>query len=194
MNQNDNLYKILNLFWIAITFIPFFNGLGFIYAGWRVNETKWIDEGIIYMIPFIFLSFAIFNETIVYLAILLLIIGVIRAFMIAKPFLNKLEEKELNKKENHNSSSNVFTPEERYEEPVIVNVIDVNNASIEDLQEIPILDNDDIAKIIEQRTSGYVFNSLDDLSQKLNLNESEMKELEKYLKINKVSNSRKLDI
>lgn len=194
MNQNDNLFKILNLFWIAITFIPFFNGLGFIYAGWRVNETKWIDEGIIYMIPFIFLTFAILNETIIYLAILLLIIGVIRAFMIAKPFLKKLEEKELNKKENHNSSSNVFTPEERYEEPVIDNVIDVNNASIEDLQEIPILDNDDIAKIIEVRTSGYVFNSLDDLSQKLNLNESQMKELEKYLKINKVSNSRKLDI
>ena len=193
MNQNDNLYKILNLFWIAITFIPFFNGLGFIYAGWRVNETKWIDEGIIYMIPFICLSFTIFNETIVYLAILLLIIGVIRAFMIAKPFLKKLEEKEVNKNIEQNLNSNVFTPEERYEEPVD-KVIDLNNASIEDLQEIPVLDNNDIAKIIELRTMGYTFNSLDDLSQKLNLNESEMKELEKYLKINKVSNSRKLDI
>jgi len=35
---------------------------------------------------------------------------------------------------------------------------------------------------------------MEDFSQKLDLSQSEMKDLEKYIKINKVSNSRKLDI
>lgn len=193
MNQNDNFLKIINLFWIIITFIPFFNGLGFIYAGWRVNETKWIDEGIIYMIPFIFLSFTILNETIVYLAFLLLIIGIIRAFMIVKPFLKKLEEKDHNNNLNSTQNNNVITTVETNTEP-LDKVIDVNNATIQDLEKIPIIDKNRLEKIIELRRQGYVFYSIDDLSQKLNLNQSEIKDIEKYLKINKVSNSRRLDI
>lgn len=193
MNQNFSFWKIINLFWILLTFIPFFNGLGFIYAGWRVNETKWIDEGIFYMIPFIFLSFTIINNIIIYSALLLLIIGIIRAFMIVKPFLKKLEEK----------NSNVIDYSIHYQGyqnkkinriPYNNEIIDVNNANIQELKNISFLNESKINNIIELRKQGYLFNSMEDFSQKLDLSQSEMKNLEKYIKINKVSNSRKLDI
>jgi len=193
MKQNFSFWKIINLFWILLIFIPFFNGLGFIYAGWRVNETKWIDEGIFYMIPFIFLSFTIINNIIIYSALLLLIIGIIRAFMIVQPFLKKLEEKNSNVKD-YSIQYNGYQNKKIDRIPYNNEIIDVNNANIQELKKISFLNESKINNIIELRKQGYVFNSMEDFSQKLDLSQSEMKDLEKYIKINKVSNSRKLDI
>ncbi|MBE6486087.1 MAG: helix-hairpin-helix domain-containing protein [Methanosphaera stadtmanae] len=193
MKQNFSFWKIINLFWILLIFIPFFNGLGFIYAGWRVNETKWIDEGIFYMIPFIFLSFTVINNIIIYSALLLLIIGIIRAFMIVQPFLKKLEEKNSNVKD-YSIQYNGYQNKKIDRIPYNNEIIDVNNANIQELKKISFLNESKINNIIELRKQGYVFNSMEDFSQKLDLSQSEMKDLEKYIKINKVSNSRKLDI
>lgn len=193
MKQNFSFWKIINLFWILLIFIPFFNGLGFIYAGWRVNETKWIDEGIFYMIPFIFLSFTIINNIIIYSALLLLIIGIIRAFMIVQPFLKKIEEKNSNVKD-YSIQYNGYQNKKIDRIPYKNEIIDVNNANIQELKKISFLNESKINNIIELRKQGYVFNSMEDFSQKLDLSQSEMKDLEKYIKINKVSNSRKLDI
>jgi len=193
MKQNFSFWKIINLFWILLIFIPFFNGLGFIYAGWRVNETKWIDEGIFYMIPFIFLSFTIINNIIIYSALLLLIIGIIRAFMIVQPFLKKIEEKNSNVKD-YSIQYNGYQNKKIDRIPYNNEIIDVNNANIQELKKISFLNESKINNIIELRKQGYVFNSMEDFSQKLDLSQSEMKDLEKYIKINKVSNSRKLDI
>ena len=113
--------------------------------------------------------------------------------MIVKPFLKKLEEKDHNNNLNSTQNNNVITTVETNTEP-LDKVIDVNNATIQDLEKIPIIDKNRLEKIIELRRQGYVFYSIDDLSQKLNLNQSEIKDIEKYLKINKVSNSRRLDI
>ena len=193
MKQNFSFWKIINLFWILLIFIPFFNGLGFIYAGWRVNETKWIDEGIFYMIPFIFLSFTVINNIIIYSALLLLIIGIIRAFMIVQPFLKKIEEKNSNVKD-YSIQYNGYQNKKIDRIPYNNEIIDVNNANIQELKKISFLNESKINNIIELRKQGYVFNSMEDFSQKLDLSQSEMKDLEKYIKINKVSNSRKLDI
>lgn len=196
MNKNDTLWKILNLFWIPITFIPFFNGLGFIYAGWRVKQTRWIDEGIIYMIPFILLSFTIFDEIIVYIGIILLLIGIIRALMIAKPFLEKLEESDnkTDKKDIHNKNT---IPQKT---STTIGKNNVKNKktfeiSIENLRNNTNIDSEKIDKMIEYKNSGYIFTSIDDLSQKIGLNEYERTELEKIVyKKEKVSNTRILDI
>lgn len=94
MIKEDKLYKIINLSWIIIAFIPIFGGLGLIYAGYRVHENRWIDEGIIYLIPFILLSLTIFNDIVAILILISWIITVVRALMIARPFLSKLEENE----------------------------------------------------------------------------------------------------
>ncbi|HII08446.1 MAG TPA: hypothetical protein HA355_02525 [Methanosphaera sp.] len=195
MNQNDTVWKILNLFWIPITFIPFFNGLGFIYAGWRVNETKWIDEGIIYMIPFIFLSFTIFNDIVLYMAILSLIVGIIRAYMIVKPFLEKLKEK--NNKNTHSdnhTTSNISqnkAPTSTKNSNENKKIVDI---SIEDLRKTSI-SKEKIDKLIAYKNSGYIFTSINDLSEKISLNESDIQEIEKLIeKKEKISNSRILDI
>lgn len=195
MNQNDTVWKILNLFWIPITFIPFFNGLGFIYAGWRVNETKWIDEGIIYMIPFIFLSFTIFNDIVLYMAILSLIVGIIRAYMIVKPFLKKLKEK--NNKNTHSdnhTTSNISqnkAPTSTKNSNENKKIVDI---SIEDLRKTSI-SKEKIDKLIAYKNSGYIFTSINDLSEKISLNESDIQEIEKLIeKKEKISNSRILDI
>lgn len=195
MNQNDTVWKILNLFWIPITFIPFFNGLGFIYAGWRVNETKWIDEGIIYMIPFIFLSFTIFNDIVLYMAILSLIVGIISAYMIVKPFLEKLKEK--NNKTTHSdnhTTSNISqnkAPTSTKNSNENKKIVDI---SIEDLRKTSI-SKEKIDKLIAYKNSGYIFTSINDLSEKISLNESDIQEIEKLIeKKEKISNSRILDI
>ena len=195
MNQNDTVWKILNLFWIPITFIPFFNGLGFIYAGWRVNETKWIDEGIIYMIPFIFLSFTIFNDIVLYMAILSLIVGIIRAYMIVKPFLEKLKEKnnKYTHSDNHTTSniSQNKAPTSTKNSNENKKIVDI---SIEDLRKTSI-SKEKIDKLIAYKNSGYIFTSINDLSEKISLNESDIQEIEKLIeKKEKISNSRILDI
>lgn len=193
MDRNDKAWKILNLFWIPVTFVPFFNGLGFIYVGWRVNETKWIDEGIIYMIPFIFLSFTIFNDVILYAALLSLIVGIIRAFMISKPFLEKLEEKN-NGNINENIQNVSKIPQNTQEKGITRNKKTVD-ISIDELKNNTSISPDKIEKLIAFKKSGYVFTSMDDLSQKIDLNESERAELEKLIiKKEKISNSRILDI
>jgi DNA uptake protein ComE-like DNA-binding protein len=113
--------------------------------------------------------------------------------MIVKPFLKKLEEK----------NSNVIDYSIHYQGyqnkkinriPYNNEIIDVNNANIQELKNISFLNESKINNIIELRKQGYLFNSMEDFSQKLDLSQSEMKNLEKYIKINKVSNSRKLDI
>lgn len=195
MNQNDTVWKILNLFWIPITFIPFFNGLGFIYAGWRVNETKWIDEGIIYMIPFIFLSFTIFNDIVLYMAILSLIVGIIRAYMIVKPFLEKLKEKNnKNTQSDNHTTSNISqnkAPTSTKNSNENKKIVDI---SIEDLRKTSI-SKEKIDKLIAYKNSGYIFTSINDLSEKISLNESDIQEIEKLIeKKEKISNSRILDI
>ncbi|HIH34954.1 MAG TPA: hypothetical protein HA255_00740 [Methanosphaera sp.] len=195
MNQNDTVWKILNLFWIPITFIPFFNGLGFIYAGWRVNETKWIDEGIIYMIPFIFLSFTIFNDIVLYMAILSLIVGIIRAYMIVKPFLEKLKEKnDKNTHSDNHTTSNISqnkAPTSTKNSNENKKIVDI---SIEDLRKTSI-SKEKIDKLIAYKNSGYIFTSINDLSEKISLNESDIQEIEKLIeKKEKISNSRILDI
>ena len=45
--------KITSSLWILISFIPLFNGLGFVYIGNKYANTKWFTEGILYEIPWL---------------------------------------------------------------------------------------------------------------------------------------------
>lgn len=46
-------HKITSSLWVLISFIPLFNGLGFIYIGNKHANTKWFVEGILYELPHI---------------------------------------------------------------------------------------------------------------------------------------------
>ena len=45
--------KITSSLWVLTSFIPLFNGLGFVYIGNKHANTKWFTEGILYEIPWI---------------------------------------------------------------------------------------------------------------------------------------------
>lgn len=105
MDDNSIIMKIFNYSWFAIALMPMFGGLGFIFAGWRVNYTRWMDEGIIYMIPFILISIAVLNTYVVYLAIILWFVGIIRAIMILRPYKEKLTQKQINKEYEWNNQT-----------------------------------------------------------------------------------------
>ena len=45
--------KITSSLWVLTSFIPLFNGLGFVYIGNKYANTKWFTEGILYEIPWL---------------------------------------------------------------------------------------------------------------------------------------------
>ena len=45
--------KITSSLWVLISFIPFFNGLGFVYIGNKYANANWFLEGILYELPLI---------------------------------------------------------------------------------------------------------------------------------------------
>lgn len=73
--------------WVLISFIPLFNGVGFIYKGKNTPDKSLLSEGIIYEIPWIlgFLSLAIqpLRFVSLKLAIVLYFTSVIRSVMVA---------------------------------------------------------------------------------------------------------------
>ena len=96
MGEDSASWKIVHSLWILISLVPLFNGLGFIWIGSRVDEKKWLYEGLIYEIPFmlILLFFQInYNLYILFFWIALLswIISIFRSFYVRNEFLNYLK-------------------------------------------------------------------------------------------------------
>lgn len=45
--------KITSSLWVLVSFVPFFNGLGFVYIGNKYANANWFAEGILYEVPLI---------------------------------------------------------------------------------------------------------------------------------------------
>ncbi|RAP51272.1 MAG: hypothetical protein BZ138_05555 [Methanosphaera sp. rholeuAM270] len=134
MKKSGVFYKVLNMFWIILVFIPLFNGLGFIYAGYRVKETRWVDEGIVYMIPFILISFTIYNYIVLYMIFLSWFVGIIRSFMIVEAFNEKLED--LNNVNLHNNGNLKIPIRENNENLELNNTTQDDNMDNKDFKDI----------------------------------------------------------
>ena len=188
MDDNNLIMKCFNYIWIIIVLIPFFNGIGFIFAGWRINETKLMDEGIIYMIPFILISLSYLDMNLIYLEIILWIIGIVRAALLLKTYTKKLQEKQNETNENildTNYQLNQFYEKNNFDNntyPKNVNKlkINVNNATYNELLQIPQFNDEKATKLIQTRENQRI-NSMEKLSSKLNLNPDEIKEIEKHI-------------
>lgn len=216
MEKNSTLYKIINLFWVPIAWIPFFGGMGIIYAGIRVKHTRWIDEGILYMIPFIMLTFVVFGSTIpTYLGIFVCLITIIRSVMMIKPFLNKLEQINNENNTQRYSEENQI-PQNQYQQKIqdiqeisfnnhksqtdlnnTVKQTKINQASLDELLELPEISQQIAEKIIHLRQKGIYINSPNDLSIKLGLNTIQIQKLESQMDFsrnNTENHTRILDI
>ena len=165
--------------WILVVFIPFFNGLGFIIAGYTVNHKRWVDEGIIYMIPFIFMSFGILNDYIIYLFFILWVVEIIRMIMILKTYRDKL---------------NTILDNNNTEKPVVSRgILRINMFTYDELMSWGL--NEEISRqIITLRSHNEYITSKNDLYQKLNLKNNQIQEIESYIDYTYSINKRKLDL
>lgn len=78
--------KSINTLWMVFSFIPYLSGLGIMFIGWRRNVRNWILEGLFFEFLWV-LAFAIigFNGDptfFISLAMIGLILGIVRSFMI----------------------------------------------------------------------------------------------------------------
>ena len=93
--------KIKTSWWVILSVIPFLNGLGFIYIGFRHNNRNWILEGISYEFPwfFYFIIFANYGQglasgAIIAIALLLMLISIIRSIWVAIKLVDVYENNE----------------------------------------------------------------------------------------------------
>ncbi len=217
MDKNTSIYKIINLFWVPIAWTPFFGGMAIIYAGYRVKQTKWIDEGIIYMIPFMMLTFIVFGITIpAYLGVIVCFVTIIRSIMLIKPFLKKLEEmnnqtdntyqiqkeqqipqkKEANPANTHASQKNIPSSSQTISSKTNQQ-IKINEASQDELLKIQSIDPATVQKIIQLRLNGIYIDSPEDLSKKLGLTNKQVQVLQSQINFsrnNTEKHSRIIDI
>ncbi|MBE6047743.1 MAG: helix-hairpin-helix domain-containing protein [Clostridium sp.] len=207
---NNILLKIFNYSGLIFVLFPYTGCLTFMFMGWRVNETKWVDEGLIYSIPFLLLSFQIFNDIVVDLAVVFWIVAIVRLIFIFRSYSKKLNEKlEINESINHsinkddlnkNQGSNFISfktinEDSKYNE-VNLNIISINTVSIDQLKNVPGLSYQNVEKIMELRRQGILITSMDDLCNKLNLTDVQKEQMEGKIVFttDNSSNNRLLDI
>ena len=116
--------KIKNSWWVILSFIPFINGLGFLYIGFRHDNKNWILEGITYEFPwfFYFIVFAVYGRSIpstliVTFAVILMLVCLIRSVWVAVKLSDVYENNEkytikqtdLNQKANTSNKNSLST-------------------------------------------------------------------------------------
>ena len=93
--------KIKKSWWVILSVIPFLNGFGFIYIGFKLNNKNWILEGVAYEFPwfFYFVIFAIYgasfpSSSIIAIALLLMLVSIIRSIWVAIKLVDVYENNE----------------------------------------------------------------------------------------------------
>lgn len=88
--------RITSSLWVLVSFIPLFNGLGFVYIGNKHANTNWFVEGILYEIPWILAIISIPNFAVgtafTTLAVLASIVSIIRSIMVDFNLQKQLDE------------------------------------------------------------------------------------------------------
>ena len=76
-----------------------------------------------------------------------------------------------------------------------ISTININTATIDEIKQIPYLNQQQAEKIIDLRNNGVTITSFADLKQKLDLNDNQIKQLESYITItNPNSTQRRVDL
>lgn len=121
-------WKILNSWWLLLTFTMFFNWVAFLYIGITAKYRKWIYYGAIYSIPFVLVCalpdsgpiYDMLSDIVVSMLLLLWLISIFHAFSLRNEYLIRREhvlsvgrdnEEELRRKiekEFDNPSSTIF--------------------------------------------------------------------------------------
>lgn len=208
-NMDRKLWKALHSLWIIPTVFIMINGFPLIYVGLRANKNKWIAVGTILEIPTIIFAIIVsyeitfYEDFLVILILLSAIISVIYALKIRNEYLQRIETishieepiknfnnltQDIPKQHNTAPKSNeiIDTVTERAEEITqipeeVVEQVDINKASVDELEKLPGVNIVLAKKIVNATKQGKQFKDIEDLAQYLNVSENLMKNLEKYL-------------
>lgn len=85
------LKKIFKSWWVILSLLPSFNGLGLIYLGCRSRNKSWIIEGIAYEVPWIFAISNAYSPNIFVMAgfaVVFWFMSIIRSFWLAFLFMD----------------------------------------------------------------------------------------------------------
>lgn len=100
-NRKGSFWRIIQSWWILLTFTFFFNWLAFFYISFRARHIRWTLWGLVYSLPFILLVADMYTtDTWQYSVIMsgLLLGGlssIIHGFKVRKEFLLRLEARQL---------------------------------------------------------------------------------------------------
>lgn len=198
---------IINYFWIIISIIPFINGIPLMILGLKEKIGKWIFYGLFFELP-TFIYFIIYtpninNSLVMDIFITLLFVSAILSFaysliiieeyfkkqdftFVDSPIPNTLNINDGFKSEGYNDYSNIKTSfnNSSFENTEIYDIVDINNASAEEISTLPEINIVLAKKIVQYRDEGFEFNSLDQLSEKMNLKPNQIERIKPYVKFN----------
>ena len=79
--------KIKKSWWVILSVIPYLNGFGFVYIGFRNNNKHWVLEGIMYEIPWLFTVILVDNDAmfnvIMGIAMVVMLVSIVRSIWLA---------------------------------------------------------------------------------------------------------------
>ena len=88
--------KITSSLWVLISFIPFFNGLGFVYIGNKYANAQWFAEGILYELPLILGLLTLPNLTVstpmFIFGTIASMVSIVRSFMVDYTLQKELDQ------------------------------------------------------------------------------------------------------
>lgn len=202
MDDDGIVLKIFNYLWVPVSFLPFFGGLAFIFAGWRVKYTRWIDEGIVYMIPFIFLTLKVLNDFVLALILIVWAWTIIRGVLLIKPYarkLNGMKKDDGKEMKTGISSQNMFIDDDEFKTGEYCAVtgtsyrMKINCAGWDELLSIPGFTPEISSTVLRLRERGVYITSDEDLRNLLNVNPENVAGYIDF-SVNRVEKSRKLDL
>lgn len=100
IKKRSTIDRIISSLWVALSFLPFMNGIGFLYVGSKTFRGSWFLEGIVYELPWIamFLFMPLHQWAMIFAAagagMIFSIIAFARSLIVNKEYQNILDNNE----------------------------------------------------------------------------------------------------
>jgi hypothetical protein len=90
-SQKGAAWKVIQSWWILLTFTPFINWMAFLYIGFRAQRRRWVYWGLAYLAAFIPFAVTSKNDYFVGLYIITWLVGMVHGLVVLREFLLRLE-------------------------------------------------------------------------------------------------------
>lgn len=205
ITSKGRTWELLNSIWMLWTLtVGFFNYISFFYIAYRVKQKKWTVWGIIYSIPFI--AFIISSEAlssdhwlynfIMIIYFIMWIVSIFHAFKVRAEYLLRLEaygsvadkerehlRKEIAKEYANEKSQSEVKVEKQVSSQTVIEPVDINLATEQQLAEIPSLGLILAKKAMAKREEIGSFQSIEHFGDQIGLKPHVLERVKPYLKV-----------